>query len=118
MTCHNCRIECKGRGKDRKGHQRYHRRQCCKFFQEPQEKPLEGMYTPLGGLVVGALLARLRLRRTHLAHYPLAGDMLALPSLLHPVFLAHDLARPGVPGGAPVLGRHDLVQPIELADAL
>jgi len=47
MTCHNCRTECKRRGKDRKGHQRYQCRQCRKFFQEPREKPLEGMYTPL-----------------------------------------------------------------------
>ena len=38
--------------------------------------------------------------------------------LLHPVLLPHDLPRARVPGGAPVLGRHDLVQPIELTDAL
>jgi transposase-like protein/IS1 family transposase len=47
MTCHNCRIECKRHGRDRKGNQRYQCRQCSKTFQEPQEKPLEGMYTPL-----------------------------------------------------------------------
>ena len=48
MTCHNCRIECKNaRGRDRKGNQRYQCRQCCKFFQEAQGKPLEGMYTRL-----------------------------------------------------------------------
>jgi len=47
MTCHNCRIECKRKGKDRKGNQRYQCRQCSKTFQEPQKKPLEGMYTPL-----------------------------------------------------------------------
>jgi transposase-like protein/IS1 family transposase len=47
VTCHNCRIECKRKGKDRKGNQRYQCRQCSKTFQEPQEKPLEGMYTTL-----------------------------------------------------------------------
>ena len=34
-------------GKDHKGNQRYQCRQCSKTFLEPQEKPLEGMYTPL-----------------------------------------------------------------------
>ena len=47
MTCHNCRIECKRKGRDRKGNQRYQCHQCRKTFQEPREKPLEGMYTPL-----------------------------------------------------------------------
>ncbi len=47
MTCHNCRIECKRKGKDRKGNQRYQCRQCSKTFQEPREKPLEGMYLPV-----------------------------------------------------------------------
>ncbi len=47
MTCHNCRIECKRHGKDRKGNQRYQCRQCSKTFLEPQEKPLEGMYLPV-----------------------------------------------------------------------
>ncbi len=47
MTCHNCRIECKRHGRDRKGNQRYQCRQCSKTFLEPQEKPLAGMYTPL-----------------------------------------------------------------------
>jgi len=45
MTCHNCRIECKRHGKDRKGNQRFRCRQCSKTFQQPQEKSLEGMYT-------------------------------------------------------------------------
>ena len=47
MTCHNCRTECKRKGRDRKGHQRFQCRQCSKWFQEPQEKPLEGMYLPM-----------------------------------------------------------------------
>ena len=47
MTCHNCRIECKRHGKDRRGHQRYQCHQCRKTFLEPQEKPLEGMYLPV-----------------------------------------------------------------------
>ncbi len=47
MTCHSCRIECKRKGRDRKGTQRYQCRQCSKTFLEPQEKPLEGMYLPI-----------------------------------------------------------------------
>jgi transposase-like protein/IS1 family transposase len=47
MTCHNCRTECKRKGRDRKGNQRYQCRQCSKWFQEPQDKPLEGMYLDL-----------------------------------------------------------------------
>ena len=47
MTCHNWRTECKRKGKDRKGHQRYQCRQCSKTFLEPREKPLEGMYLPI-----------------------------------------------------------------------
>ncbi len=47
MTCHNCRIECKRTGRDRKGNQRYQCRQCSKTFLEPQEKPLDGMYLPV-----------------------------------------------------------------------
>lgn len=44
MTCHNCRIECKRHGRDRKGNQRFQCRQCSKTFLAPQEKPLDGMY--------------------------------------------------------------------------
>ncbi len=44
MTCHNCRTECKRKGRDRKGNQRYQCRQCSKTFLEPREKPLDGMY--------------------------------------------------------------------------
>lgn len=47
MTCHSCRIECKRKGRDRKGNQRYQCRQCSKTFLEPQNKPLEGMYLPM-----------------------------------------------------------------------
>ena len=47
MTCHSCRIECKRKGRDRKGNQRYQCRQCSKWFGEPQEKPLDGMYLPI-----------------------------------------------------------------------
>ncbi len=47
MTCHSCRIECKRKGKDRKGNQRYQCRQCSKWFGAPQEKPLDGMYLPV-----------------------------------------------------------------------
>jgi transposase-like protein/IS1 family transposase len=47
VTCHNCRIECKRHGRDRKGNQRFQCRQCSKTFLEPQEKPLDGMYLPV-----------------------------------------------------------------------
>ena len=47
MTCHNCRSTCERYGRDCYGHQRYRCRQCSKTFQEPREKPLDGMYTPL-----------------------------------------------------------------------
>jgi len=47
VTCHNCRIECKRHGRDRKGNQRYQCGQCSKTFLEPREKPLEGMYLPI-----------------------------------------------------------------------
>jgi transposase-like protein/IS1 family transposase len=44
VTCHSCRIECKRKGHDRKGNQRYQCRQCSKTFLEPRERTLEGMY--------------------------------------------------------------------------
>jgi transposase-like protein/IS1 family transposase len=47
VTCHNCKTECKRKGKDRKGNQPYQCRLCRKTFQEPREKPLEGMYLPV-----------------------------------------------------------------------
>jgi IS1 family transposase/transposase-like protein len=58
VTCHNCRTECKRKGYDRKGNQRYQCRQCSKTFLEPQEKPLDGMYLPIekAELVLNLLL--------------------------------------------------------------
>ena len=47
MTCHNCRVEAKRHGRDRKGNQRYKCQQCSKTFLEPQDKPLGGMYLPI-----------------------------------------------------------------------
>lgn len=47
MTCHNCRTECKRKGYDRKGNQRYQCRQCAKTFLEPREDHLDGMYLPM-----------------------------------------------------------------------
>jgi transposase-like protein/IS1 family transposase len=47
MTCHNCRIECKRKGHDRKGNQRYQCRQCSKTFLDPREDHLDGMYLPM-----------------------------------------------------------------------
>ena len=47
MTCHNCRAECKRKGHDRKGNQRYQCRQCHKTFQEPRQDHLDGMYLPM-----------------------------------------------------------------------
>jgi len=58
VTCHNCRIECKRKGYDRKGRQRFQCRQCSKTFLEPREKPLDGMYLPVekAEMVLKALL--------------------------------------------------------------
>jgi len=47
VTCHNCRIEAKKFGKDRKGNQRYRCNQCSKTFQDHQPKPLDDMRLPL-----------------------------------------------------------------------
>lgn len=47
MTCHNCRIECRRHGRDRKEDQRYQCRQCSKTFLGPPQKPLERMYLPI-----------------------------------------------------------------------
>ncbi len=47
MTCHNCRIECKTHGKDRKGNPRYQCRQCRKAFSQRATNPLDGMYVPV-----------------------------------------------------------------------
>jgi transposase-like protein len=47
VTCHNCKSECKRKGYDRKGNQRYQCRQCSKTFLEPREDHLDGMYTSI-----------------------------------------------------------------------
>jgi transposase-like protein/IS1 family transposase len=47
VTCHNCRTECKRKGRDRKGNQRYQCRQCSKTFLEARENSLDGMYLPI-----------------------------------------------------------------------
>lgn len=52
MTCHNCQIEAKKFGKDRKGNQRFRCISCRKTFQEPREKPLNNMYLPLDKAVL------------------------------------------------------------------
>ena len=58
MTSHSCRIECRRKGRDRKGAQRYQCRQCSKTFLEPREDHLDGMYLPMekGELVLKLLL--------------------------------------------------------------
>jgi transposase-like protein len=43
MVCHNCKIEAKKFGKDRKGNQRYRCAQCRKTFQEMKENLLGNM---------------------------------------------------------------------------
>jgi transposase-like protein/IS1 family transposase len=47
MVCHNCQIEARKHGKDRKGNQRYYCPSCSKSFIESQDKPLDGVYLPL-----------------------------------------------------------------------
>src|SRR6266850_1493312 len=44
MTCHNCKIETKKDGKDRKGNQRFRCNQCKRRFQEETERLLGNMY--------------------------------------------------------------------------
>lgn len=46
MTCHNCKIEAKKAGKDRKGNQRFRCNQCKRRFQEERENLLGSMYLP------------------------------------------------------------------------
>jgi len=46
MTCHNCKIEAKKSGKDRKGNQRYRCNQCKRRFQAEREALLGNMYLP------------------------------------------------------------------------
>lgn len=47
MVCHNCKVEARKHGKDRKGNQRFYCASCSKSFIEPQDKPLENMQLPL-----------------------------------------------------------------------
>jgi transposase-like protein/IS1 family transposase len=44
MTCHNCKIEAKKAGKDRKGNQRFRCNQCKRRFQQEPERLLGNMY--------------------------------------------------------------------------
>ncbi len=46
MICHDCKIQCKKFGRDRKGYQRFRCRQCSKTFTEPHNGHFFGMYTP------------------------------------------------------------------------
>jgi transposase-like protein/IS1 family transposase len=43
VSCHTCKTECKRKGRDRNGRQRYQCRQCAKTFLEPREDHLDGM---------------------------------------------------------------------------
>ena len=47
MVCHNCQIEARKHGKDRKGNQRFYCPSCSKSFVEQTDKPLDGMYLSL-----------------------------------------------------------------------
>jgi transposase-like protein len=47
MVCHNCQIEAKKHGKDRKGNQRFRCDTCSKTFSDRPERPLGNMYLPL-----------------------------------------------------------------------
>ncbi len=47
MVCHNCQIQAKRFGKDRKGNQRFRCNTCRKTFQSPKDKPLGSMYLPI-----------------------------------------------------------------------
>jgi len=47
MVCHNCQVEAKKHGKDRKGNQRFRCESCAKTFSDRPERPLGNMYLPL-----------------------------------------------------------------------
>jgi transposase-like protein/IS1 family transposase len=66
MVCHNCKVEARKHGKDRKGNQRYYCPSCSKSFIESQDKPLDGMYLPLDKTVqcLNLLLEGCSLRST------------------------------------------------------
>jgi transposase-like protein/IS1 family transposase len=52
MVCHNCKVEARKHGKDRKGNQRYYCPSCSKAFVESKETPLDNMYLPLNKVAV------------------------------------------------------------------
>jgi transposase-like protein len=47
MICQYCNQKAKKNGKDRKGNQRYRCESCGRYFADPQDNPLDGMYIPL-----------------------------------------------------------------------
>ncbi len=47
MNCPTCKAECKRKGHDRKGNQRYQCRGCGRSFLGPRQKPLGGMSLPV-----------------------------------------------------------------------
>jgi transposase-like protein/IS1 family transposase len=66
MVCHNCQIEARKHGKDRKGNQRYYCGSCSRAFIEAQDKPLDNMYLPLesAALAIALLVEGNSLRST------------------------------------------------------
>jgi len=52
MVGHNCQIQAKRFGKDRKGNQRFRCNTCRKTFAELQDKPLNNMYLPMDKAVL------------------------------------------------------------------
>jgi transposase-like protein/IS1 family transposase len=66
MVCHNCKVEARKHGKDRKGNQRYYCQSCSKSFIEATDKPLDNMYLPIGkaGVCLRLLLEGCSLRST------------------------------------------------------
>lgn len=64
MVCHNCKIEARKHGKDRKGNQRFYCPSCSKSFIEAQDKPLDKMYLPIekAGVCLSLLLEGMSLR--------------------------------------------------------
>src|ERR1700683_2310097 len=51
MVCHNCEIEAKKHGKDRKGNQRWKCERCNKTYSERPEKPIARTYVPADRLL-------------------------------------------------------------------
>lgn len=47
MVCHNCQVEAKKHGKDRKGNQRFRCESCSRTFSDRPERPLGNMYLSL-----------------------------------------------------------------------